>query len=89
MQAMPHAISLTVRSLVATLGAYASSVLAALLVSRLLPMDLGPATMAGMLLSFWVFTGCAMWAFASRSALTACSGLSVFCTTCLLGITLL
>jgi len=63
------------RLLAATLGAYTASVLFALALSRILPGDLGPATMAGMLCSYGVFAGCAMWAFACERVRTVWLGI--------------
>lgn len=79
-------LALPARIAAATVGAYAGSMLVAILLSRLLPMALAPATMASMLLSFWVFAAIAMWAFIRRDPLRALLELGALCGVCLLGI---
>ncbi|HWK54335.1 MAG TPA: iron transporter [Hyphomicrobiales bacterium] len=83
---MPVWLALASRVLAATAGAYVCSVLGALALSRLLPLALGPATMAGMLASFWIFCLCALWAFAPQRPAMAWLGLVAFGALCGLGL---
>jgi hypothetical protein len=58
-----HALAVLSRVLAATLGGYALASATAIFLAGLLPTGRAEAVLAGMQLSFIVFTGAAIWAF--------------------------
>lgn len=61
----------------ATLGGYAFTYAFTAALARLLPLGKGDALIVATLLSFAVYTGAILWAFACRSATRAWTGLAL------------
>lgn len=61
----------------AILGGYAFTYAATAALARLLPLDKADALISATLLSFAVYTGAILWAFACRSAVRAWAGLAL------------
>jgi hypothetical protein len=68
-QARRHAaLTIASRTLAGGVGGYAVAALATALLPRLLPMARSEAVMAATLLSFALYAGVVLWAFAARSS---------------------
>jgi Protein of unknown function (DUF3649) len=65
------------RILAAVFGGYALSAVAAVFISYLLPLQRADALMTGILFSFAIHTGAAIWVFAARTSLIAWLGLLI------------
>lgn len=64
--AWPGVARITARALTALLGGYAAASALASLLARLLPIAPAEASAWGMILSFLVYSGLALWAFHER-----------------------
>lgn len=73
---MRHRIDVALRAVAGIGGGYGLSALCAAALALFLPLARAESVITGTLLSFVVYTGAVMWAFAARSALRAWLGLA-------------
>lgn len=70
------------RGAAAIFGGYALATLLPLLLAEILPLPKAEAVMAGLLLSFTVYTVAAIWVFAVRTATRAWNGMLISTALC-------
>jgi hypothetical protein len=75
------------RVVLAVAGGYGLAALCTMLLSVTLPLPRVEAVLAASMLSFAVYAGAVVWAFAARSVLRACAGMAILAVP--LGIALL